>query len=166
MLQMLRMVNLMNQQHPNRGHREYNKARAVLLCSLIAFIFVEFLIFLWVGCILSRKRSSDNDVDSTSQVSNNIVLNYDETIEWCDTVANISYVLHISMDDADDILHQIARIYYIKYKRQLYFCSEFSSVDGYEDHYVVASGDSYARFEIMIESNQVSYVKELSFTMQ
>lgn len=153
----------MDLEHPNRGHREYHKARVTLLCGVVIFIIVEILIFLWVFSVLGHTNS---DGMKTKQVDKSLVqldLSFDETIEWHDSVQTIADRLIISFDDADEVLHQIAQIYFDEFGKQLYFCNEFDRIDGVENHYSISSSDAYARFEVEIVDGHVTYVQELEF---
>lgn len=153
---------MMDLQHPNRGHREYHKARFTLLCGLVIAVCIEIFIFLYFGCILGSTHSDGLKTNTDLSVGQS-VLTFDETAEWKKSVLYVSDVLEINHKDADDVLHQIADVYQSVFQRQLYFCNEFECIDGVENHYSVSDGDAYARFEVEIKDNKVKYVKELSF---
>lgn len=140
---------------------EYHKARVTLLCGLVIFIIVEILIFLWVFSVLGHTNSNGLSVDQIEESSTQLL--FDETIEWYDSVQLISDSLVISVDDANDVLHQIAQIYFDEFGKQLYFCNEFHKINGIENHYSISSSDAYARFEVEIVDKHVTYVQELKY---
>lgn len=154
---------MMDENHPKRGHMEYTKARATLLCVLVICVLIEILIFviggsIFVHCANKKARQSEKIVKSYTENE----LKYYDTVEWFTSAQNIAQVLNVSESKGDKVLNHIHEIYQEQFKHDIYAVTRFEQIDD-TNHYIVVDSDSYAKIEVEVTGTDVTFVRELSF---